>query len=991
MKKLLFIALLMLALVVTAVACSDDKPADTTSGETTAAPAPGETTAEPDADTTAEPAPETTVAPAPETTAAPAPETTAAPEETTKEVTTEEVTTADPADPIGVYEADKISTIVGGDPSNITQDCVSLEDGYLHVVPIGADPYWYPFANVKGARFVSIRYRTDATGADIQMYIGSTGAGPSNDDSMLRQPVVADGEWHLAIFDTQEIIDKGLYDGSTVSYFRFDALEAGYKLDENGEKYYIEGTETWARYTLPENCYIDVEYIAFFNTAEYAAAYDFAKNPPYVAPDAAGKVGVSYDSFWVNGQDYYNTAATGQVNLKLDEANNTIAFDAGAARETVMLRGWAGFNQPIASYGYFVDNYSMVYGEFTVEAEGPVKDPANGGEHATRYEITIPVADLEPGVHTVGFVVKLEDGTVVLLHKEIKIVVVPTYTEKTVTLGIRNSDTPFTGSEKKFGQRFQVTEGFVIGITIDAMATYDDGNVNKWAFKVWQWKGNYADTVAGTPLFATTGENHANCQAFTVAIPATAYVTGDIFYEIEYVEGTKSFTGWTAGDLYTGIESYVDGALKDGGYSASMIVGVAFEGEFVEGDASNVFASDINANTAGTDLKTSDLGGYFAADYGAGARHTVIDKDGTLLYNIGDFNALSTKPNGKYAFTVKNLYTENPGFSGIFVRALRKATVEGQFYGADGNDADVNSYGGSGIYIAMLDETTLRINVKSYVDGKYVPNIYTVTVASNDITVVDDGATVYVLAGDALVATIAINGTNDYGIAGVAADHASVSATLTIGGETYEIANAILAAACNVENSIGLATRGGGNMTFSEVIIAGFSTVTIPGVGEPEAPADPETPVVENLTIDLTAVTPETGAAFQPSWPDAGFNAPIIQMMNWGSAINLGEIDLSKYSAVVVSYGSDAGAKQGDVGTFMALTKNGAVENADSSDKTDAEIIGQATMSNATGFWNVTRDVTIEFDTDYNGVVYLAQDMKDGNGIAIASIVFIAK
>ena len=985
MKKLLVLLAVLMALTVVFVACKDDPaptPADTTVADTGAATNPPETPTQ---------APEDD-----ETTAAAPDETTAAPEETTKEVateevtteevTTEEVTTADPADPIGVYEADKISTIVGGDPSNITQDCVSLEDGYLHVVPIGADPYWYPFANVKGARFVSIRYRTDATGADIQMYIGSTGAGPSNDDSMLRQPVVADGEWHLAIFDTQEIIDKGLYDGSTVSYFRFDALEAGYMLDENGEKYYIEGTETWARYTLPENCYIDVEYIAFFNTAEYAAAYDFAKNPPYVAPDAADKVGVSYDSFWVNGVDYFNTAATGQVNLKLDEANNTIAFDAGAARETVMLRGWAGFNQPIASFGYFVDNYSMVYGEFTVATEDAVKAPGNGGEHASRYEITIPVADLEPGVHTVGFVVKLEDGTVVLLHKEIKVIVVPHYTEKTVVLGIRNSDTPFTGSEKKFGQRFQVTEGFVIGITIDAMATYDDGNVNKWAFKVWQWKGNYADTVAGTPLFVTTGENHANCQAFTVAIPATAYVTGDIFYEIEYVEGTKSFTGWTAGDLYTGIESYVDGALKDGGYSASMVIGVAFEGEFVEGDASNVFASDINANTAGTDLKNSDLGSHFAADYGAGNRHTVIDKDGTLLYNIGDFNALSTKPNGKYAFTVKNLYTENPGFSGIFVRALRKATVEGQFYGADGNDADVNSYGGSGIYIAMLDETTLRINVKSYVDGKYVPNIYTVTVASNDITVVDDGATVYVLAGDALVATIAINGTNDYGIAGVAADQASASATLTIGGETYEIANAILAAACDVENTIGLATRGGGNMTFSEVIIAGFSTVTIPGVGEPEAP------VVENLVIDMATLG---GTGYRAEFGAAGYNAP-LQLLGYAVTIDLGNIDLSKYSAVKITYGCDGGP--GTEANFAAasslaigLKSQNTSYGQETADNFDGDIAHTDMVFSSTGWAGGARDAVVDLtNVDYNGNVWVAVHNPAGTEIAISAIEFIA-
>ena len=978
MKKLLVLLAVLMALTVVFVACKDDPaPAETTAADTGAATNPPETP---------------TQAPEDETTAAAPEETTAAPEETTKEVateevtteevTTEEVTTADPADPIGVYEADKISTIVGGDPSNITQDCVSLEDGYLHVVPIGADPYWYPFANVKGARFVSIRYRTDATGADIQMYIGSTGAGPSNDDSMLRQPVVADGEWHLAIFDTQEIIDKGLYDGSTVSYFRFDALEAGYMLDENGEKYYIEGTETWARYTLPENCYIDVEYIGFFNSPEYAAAYNFDKHPPFVEKETAGMKAHSFDTFFVNESMYFEQ--DGGAGDKLTAINNTIAFAAGAAHDTMSLRGWIGFDQAIESFGYYIDDpYAQVFGEFAQATEDGVKTA--GGEHASRFKIDVNLADLDAGVHTVGYLVKLVDGTVVRLREEIKVIIVPTYTEKTVTLGIRNSDTPFTGSEKKFGQRFQVTEGFVIGITIDAMATYDDGNVNKWAFKVWQWKGNYADTVAGTPLFATTGENHANCQAFTVAIPATAYVTGDIFYEIEYVEGTKSFTGWTAGDLYTGIESYVDGALKDGGYSASMIVGVAFEGEFVEGDASNVFASDINANTAGTDLKTSDLGSHFAADYGAGARHTVIDKDGTLLYNIGDFNALSTKPNGKYAFTVKNLYTENPGFSGIFVRALRKATVEGQFYGADGNDADVNSYGGSGIYIAMLDETTLRINVKSFVDGKYVPNIYTATVASNDITVVDDGATVYVLAGDALVATIAINGTNDYSIAGVAADQASASATLTIGGETYEIANAILAAACDVENTIGLATRGGGNMTFSEVIIAGYSTVTIPGVGEPEAP------VVENLVIDLSQFADQTG--YMANWPDAGIQVPLFNL-GYTNYIAIGEMDLSKYSKVEITYsfdGSDVTAGRFEAASSHAIGL-----------KSEASSYGQVTDDNFNGDiahtdmvfeggWTNFRVAEIDLsEITYNGAVYVTMHNPEGTTIAISGIKFIA-
>ena len=49
MKRLLLVAILMLALVFTVVACNNEKPADTTAGETTVGQVPG----------TAEPAPET--------------------------------------------------------------------------------------------------------------------------------------------------------------------------------------------------------------------------------------------------------------------------------------------------------------------------------------------------------------------------------------------------------------------------------------------------------------------------------------------------------------------------------------------------------------------------------------------------------------------------------------------------------------------------------------------------------------------------------------------------------------------------------------------------------------------------------------------------------------------------------------------------------------------------------------------------------------------
>ena len=168
----------------------------------------------------------------------------------------------DPMAPVSIFEAADLATITRPDLGSLTPDCVSIVDNYLHIVPIGPDPYWYPFFNVDGARYVVIRYRTNATGVDTQFYIGSYSGAPTGDHNSLKQPVIADGEWHLAIFDTQPIIDLGLYDGSYVSFFRFDVLEGIHNDDDGG------------RYPLPEGCYVDVEYVAFFHSPEAAEEYD---------------------------------------------------------------------------------------------------------------------------------------------------------------------------------------------------------------------------------------------------------------------------------------------------------------------------------------------------------------------------------------------------------------------------------------------------------------------------------------------------------------------------------------------------------------------------------------------------------------------------------------------------------------------------------------------------------------------------------------------
>ncbi|MBO5512792.1 MAG: hypothetical protein J6J01_02805, partial [Oscillospiraceae bacterium] len=191
-KKILILLALLMALTLVFVACKDDPvPPE----ETTVADQPTEEPTQGDEDPTEAPDTDDQTHEPEETTDEPDESETPKPEDPTKEpdTPTQEPETQDPMEPVNVFDAEDIQTVTGGDPNNMTQDCLTLEDGYIHVVPLGADPYWYPFAGVDGARYVAIRYRTDATGADMQLYMSSTGTGPTDDTTMIRQPVVADG------------------------------------------------------------------------------------------------------------------------------------------------------------------------------------------------------------------------------------------------------------------------------------------------------------------------------------------------------------------------------------------------------------------------------------------------------------------------------------------------------------------------------------------------------------------------------------------------------------------------------------------------------------------------------------------------------------------------------------------------------------------------------------------------------------------------------
>ncbi len=162
---------------------------------------------------------------------------------------------------------------------------------------------------------------------------------------------------------------------------------------------------------------------------------------PYKAPGDAGMQNCSFDTFYVNGEMYFPDGGAGD---KLDAINNTLTFWAGEPHDSMALRGWIGFNQPVDQFGYYIDGYyNVTWGDFKQTTEAGVI--AAGGEHATRFQITADISGLDVGEHKVGYVVKLADGTLVRLRTEITVVISdeeePTETEPETDPPVSDTET----------------------------------------------------------------------------------------------------------------------------------------------------------------------------------------------------------------------------------------------------------------------------------------------------------------------------------------------------------------------------------------------------------------------------------------------------------------------------------------------------------------------------------------------------------------------
>jgi hypothetical protein len=161
-----------------------------------------------------------------------------------------------------------------------------------------------------------------------------------------------------------------------------------------------------------------------------------------------------------------------------------------------------------------------------------------------------------------------------------------------------------------------------------------------------------------------------------------------------------------------------------------------------------------------------------------------------------------------------------------------------------------------------------------------------------------------------------------------------------------------------------------------------------------EKPVAPvvETPVVENLVIDMATLG---GTGFRAEFGAAGYHAP-LQLLGYNVTIDLGEIDLSKYSAVKITYGCDGGpGTEANFAAASCLAIGLKSENSSYGQATDDNFNGDIAHTemvfSSTGWAGGAREAVVDLTTvDYNGNVWVAVHNPAGTEIAISAIEFIA-
>ncbi len=134
---------------------------------------------------------------------------------------------------------------------------------------------------------------------------------------------------------------------------------------------------------------------------------------------------------------------------------------------------------------------------------------------------------------------------------------------------------------------------------------------------------------------------------------------------------------------------------------------------------------------------------------------------------------------------------------------------------------------------------------------------------------------------------------------------------------------------------------------------------------------------------------------YSTTWSAAGYTASasrdtLMAFVNYDNYVKVADcIDLSKYSSVTITYGTDRSfaAYTSEFGFFSAPTAYGH----QTSKNTSGLIFSAALTAPPTGSWTATRTVTANVNSSYCGPLYMSLYMADGNGAAVTDVTFTLK
>ena len=942
MKKLLLIAFLMLALVITAVACTEtpDEPG-TSAEDVTTAETPTEA---PDTDEPDTPAPDTdepeTPAPDTDEPETPAPDTD---EPETPEPETEPP--VDPADPVWIMGADELAAMTNANAATVEKN----EAGYASFTATAGDPWFLVCGNIgEMPKYLVMRYRTNTT-QQGEIFIGN-GAGPEGGKSFTYS-YNADGQWNLIIFHLPTVASY-MTDG-TVGHIRFD--------------FYTGGPE--------DGAFLDVEYMAFFNTAEYALAYDFELHKaPMWDVDKAVLSHQSFDELdkYANGSKVEGVFTPGQSS----GWDRVITLNDYSV-DTLRYWGWISGVTEQGIFGYQINGGKAIYDEAWTVPEDLMAHAPQGSTYTTRMAIMISLEGLA-GENTVRVLYKDAAGTEVCLNEFT--VIFPSNVSSTFVSNVASNEDGTDLQASDLSNYFTITYGASEPHNVTG-GVYQYGGINELYTAV---DGVYAFSV----------------NMLEAANTAMAFVRGTrVVHSVDLPEVDSAAGLYPINNYY---ETDGQGRMGGAGIYAALYNGrlnlmiKAYDDEA----RTHQINRDYSITTEGTELTIADNGST-----------VYIMVDGNLLATVALSGSTSYEKICDLAegitFAQTAVVTLADGTTDTIENTLVVATVQSQL-GIAVRPAtikfdSIKVLGFSDVEIPAdfyVPEVKENLALNKPVDADSVENENNIPANATDgdestrwgalpngaANLIVDLEEVKALTGmDVLFENAGWN--YEIAISEDGVDYTVIHTSEAHAGKILKLegeVNARYIKFSRLDDSADTSTP------------HWFSIYEVYVYGKAEETEEPDAPVVESLVIPqdqwvisghCTTLVGKEGHDNSPMVAAGGVDSAAL--LHQGS-IALGEIDLSKYSKVVIMWGSDNGD-----GTKDLYAKNEhnrfALVNADKNmvmSPAEDTIIAAATYE--LHGWAIAPFEIDLTGIDYNGPVFLTHDSLAGGFALVYSIEFIA-